>query len=71
MIESERLEFAMERRIRKYDFMPLLKGLCEEYKIDFDAKLANYYRSLILRCGEEIYDLNLLDANMPPVFPAY
>jgi hypothetical protein len=51
--------------------MPLFKGLCEEYKIDFDLKLCSYYRGLIMRCGEEIYDLNCLDANMPPVFPQY
>ena len=51
--------------------MPLFKGLADEYKIDFDLKLANYFKGLIIRCGEVIYDLDCLDANMPPLFHTY
>ena len=68
LIESERKEFVIERRIMKFDFMPLFKAMQEEYKIDWDLKLASYFRSLIIRCGEVIYDLDCLDQNMPPIF---
>ena len=68
MLEKERLDFMQEKRLQDFNFMPLLKGLCEEYKIDFDIKLSMYYRSLILRCGAEIYDMQCLDTNMPPVY---
>lgn len=69
IIEKERIDFIQEKRIEDFNFMPLLKGLCDEYKIDFDLKMAMYYRSLIIRCGTEIYDMQCLDTNMPPVYP--
>jgi len=71
MIESEKKEFQVAMRIRNFDFLPLFKGLADEYKIDFDLKLANYFKGLIIRCGEVIYDLDCLDTNMPPLFPTY
>ena len=67
LLEQEKTEFAAEKRIRSFDFIPLLKGLCEEYKIEFDKEMASYFRSLILRCGEVIYDLQCLDENLPPM----
>lgn len=43
----------------------------EEYKIEWDLKLAQYFRSLIIRCGETIYDLDCLDHNLPPISAQY
>ena len=69
MIEKERKDFMDQKRLSDFDFIPMMKGFCEEYKIDFDLRLANYYKGLILRCGTEIYDLECLDQNAPPIFP--
>ena len=60
-----------QKRLTDFEFIPLFKGFCEEYKIDFDLRLCNYYKGIILRCGTEIYDLECLDQNAPPIFPQY
>lgn len=54
-----------------FDPLPLMRGICSEYKIDFDEKLTHYYVALTRRCGAEIYDLECLDQNAPPLYAQY
>ena len=55
----------------EFDPLPLMKLMCDEYKIDFDPRLAQYFVSLTIRCGTEIYDMDCLDQNAPPLYEKY
>lgn len=56
-----------------FKFTPeeLWKQMSEEYKIDYDEKLSWFYISLTRRCEAEIYDMDCIDANMPPFYHRY
>jgi len=47
--------------------MQLLEKYHVEYKIEFDSNLARYFRSMLLRCGCELYDMECFEMNLPPM----
>ena len=51
----------------KVDFLALFEKMHQEYRMDYDAKLARYFHGLILSKDCEIYDMKCFDANIPPI----
>ena len=54
-------------KANKVDFMALFEKMHQEYRMDFDSKLARYFHGLILSKDCEIYDIKCFDANIPPI----